>query len=274
MAKNKKPTVAKKDYDKLNKINNYKNIIIILLIIIIIILLLHGCEETGHKQLFKNNYDVYEIDCECDKPIDEDKSKDIEEPKKDNSKKDEEKKGSSGKSEIANDSPEKSETNKDNNQDNKEGTTTEENENTTTDDKEFIVFDNDQVWSNTSKLHIFENPEFDMEEIIAPGSTNSYKFYIRNKKKCNMAYKISFEEVNPYHINMKYKLKYEGNYIIDHWVDYTELETEIKRLNSNEEREYILEWLWDHQDDVDTIAGNSMDANYKLNITIYGEQID
>ena len=79
-----------------------------------------------------------------------------------------------------------------------------------------------------------------MEEIIAPGSTNSYKFYKKNKKKCNMAYKISFEEVNPYDINIKYKLKYEGNYLIDHWVDYTELETESSLVNRLEklQKEY------------------------------------
>jgi hypothetical protein len=112
-----------------------------------------------------------------------------------------------------------------------------------------------------------------MNEIIAPGSTNSYKFYITNKKNCNIAYKLEFSEENPYAVNMKYKLKDRNGYIISNWVSYDELIIQDRKLNSHDEEEYILEWLWQHNDPVDTEIGKNIDAYYKLNITISGEQV-
>ena len=137
---------------------------------------------------------------------------------------------------------------------------------------ELVVFDDDFTWTASNKLRIFENPMYDMEEIIAPGSRNSYHFYVKNNKNCTVNYKINFAENNPHNVNMKYKLKRNGEDIINHWVSYDELVTKTYQLISQKQDEYTLEWQWAHSDSKDTIAGKTINAEYELKIVVYGEQ--
>ena len=285
MPRPKKKETDNRKLEKLERINSYKNMIIILLIVIIILLLLNSCDsiKKGLKNL--NNYDIYELDCECDKTIDDNPKKDIDDQDNknhDNNKGNKDNKDNKDKNKNNgnnNDSNNNNNSNNDadnqsneNKNDNKEQN---DNDKSTTDEQEdLIIYDKDQIWHATSQLHVFRNPVFEMEEKIAPGSSNSYKFYIRNNKECNISYKIEFTEENPYSVNMKYKLKHENEYLTDHWVSYDELSTDFRKLKNDDIDEYTLEWHWEHDDANDTMAGKSLDAYYKLNITLYGEQVE
>ena len=302
-AKNKSRTISEKQ----RRINLYKNVIIVILIIIIILLLLHDCDGKNKGKDLKDNYDIYELDCECeDKTVDDGSDKDIKDPDKpsnpdkpnnpnkpnkpnrpNNGSNNSNNNGGSNNNSNSNsnsnneqsngkqsDSGNNNQNNNQNNNDNTpSGNIPDENPDET-EDAELEVFDNDLEWSSTSQVHVFRNPVYEMDEIIAPGSTNSYKFYIRNNKECNIKYLLKFNEENPYGINMKYKLKKDGNYIISNWVSANELVISDELLNSQEDDEYILEWMWQHNDTVDADIGKNIDAYYKLNITISGEQVD
>ena len=307
-AKNKSRTISEKQ----RRINLYKNVIIVILIIIIILLLLHDCDGKNKGKDLKDNYDIYELDCECeDKTVDDGSDKDIKDPDKpsnpdkpnnpnkpnkpnrpnngsnnsnnnggnnnnsnSNSNSNNEQSNNEQSNGKQSDSGNNNQNNNQNNNDNTpSGNIPDENPDET-EDAELEVFDNDLEWSSTSQVHVFRNPVYEMDEIIAPGSTNSYKFYIRNNKECNIKYKLKFIEENPYGINMKYKLKKDGNYVISNWVSANELVISDELLNSQEDDEYILEWMWQHNDTVDADIGKNIDAYYKLNITISGEQVD
>ena len=140
-------------------------------------------------------------------------------------------------------------------------------------DENLIIFDKDKVWNKKQQLHIFNNQKYKMEEMIAPGSTNSYLFVIKNIKDCVLSYYIDFEEDNDYGINMKYKLKVNGKYVVEQWSSYEELKTKTKLLKAQKEDEFILEWKWMHNDEKDTEIGSNIDSKYALNITIYAEQV-
>ena len=48
---------------------------------------------------------------------------------------------------------------------------------------------------------------YELTDVIAPESSNTYQFVVKNGTEYNLKYKIDFIENNPYQINMKYKLK-------------------------------------------------------------------
>ena len=77
-----------------------------------------------------------------------------------------------------------------------------------------VVHDNENKWSDWTKLNIFKNPSYFIEENkIAPTSKNSYQFVIRNNSDVGIKYSLNLNEINDYKINMKYKLKQNGEYV-------------------------------------------------------------
>ncbi len=132
-----------------------------------------------------------------------------------------------------------------------------------------IIEDKNITWSSENKLRIFENPYYNLEQKIAPGSSNTYKFIIKNKVKTNSKYSITFSEVNNYHINMQYRLKKGNNYVAgsdNSWVSYNGLNLNNLSLNSDSSDEYYLDWRWVSSDN-DTHLSGIQDA-YKLTIKI------
>ena len=60
------------------------------------------------------------------------------------------------------------------------------------------------------------------------------------------------------------------------WVTAEQLITEFSRLNSKTSDKYSLDWKWEYEDGKDaqdTYIGENMDDIYKLNISIYFEQV-
>jgi len=150
-----------------------------------------------------------------------------------------------------------------------------QNNNKTNNEGNLSVFDKNGNFTSQKELSIFSNPAFEMKSIIAPGSSNAYQFVIRNDNKFNIEYSIKMQETNKDGINMKYRLKQEGNYIIgnkDTWVTPNELIIEKIKLASKSNMPYILEWKW-FESKHDTEIGKLDKANYKLSIQVMANSI-
>ncbi len=135
-------------------------------------------------------------------------------------------------------------------------------------DEELNVYDNDHTpvtWNGTNDLKIFGN-----DGIIAPESTGIYQFAVKNGTKYNLKYNINFIETNLYHINLKYKLKKNDTYLIDHYVSASELNISDMLLNNNQNDTYYLEWKWISSDN-DTQIGKNINSNYELKIEVKAE---
>lgn len=279
--------------DREKKINVGDLIFKAILIIIIILLLIHNCSTVnkikGQDEKGKTptgNIDIFEIKCEKDtcqdvlgdktetqKPEPEkptvtpggnNGSKPSTTPAKDNNKKDDNN-SSSG------------------NNDNQGGSTipggntepTEPDEPDQPDeptDTDLIVKDTIE-WKSQNELRIFDNPAYQMEPKIAPESSNTYEFIVRNNTSTNVKYKIEFMEENANNINMKFRLKRGNEYVVGNdttWVRYADLDLEGILLNSSSDHTYYLEWKWFSSDN-DTAIGANPSSKYKLNIVISAE---
>ena len=193
-------------------------IIIVILIIIIILLCLTKCSKkdsnNDNYQTKTGNTDVFNININCPKdecPI---------ENKDDNDKN----------------------ININNNKTNKNNDLTVFDEDT---DKDIIgkvfVDDNDGNYIYQQRLNIFSNAAFNYTNKIAPGVSNTYNFKTNNTSNESIKYYLEMYEESEYSINLKYRLRRNGSYIID----------------TN-----------------DTIIGENMKNEYKLNIRFYFETVE
>ena len=142
-------------------------------------------------------------------------------------------------------------------------------------DGDFYVDDSNVRWSDETDIKIFTDSLYNIGGKIAPESSNAYKFVVNNDTRYNLKYKISFTEENQYNINLKYKLKKNGSYLVDHYVSYNELNIDNLLLNSNSKDTYLLEWKWVSSDN-DTeigIKARNIDVNYNLKIKVEAESV-
>ena len=140
-----------------------------------------------------------------------------------------------------------------------------------TSNSNLTVTDSDIIWQEENQLKIFKNPVYQMEEMIAPGSTNEYHFVVKNETDCRMEYSLDFIEENDFQINMKYRLKKGEDYLQKSWVSIDELEDVVGQFDESEEDEYFLEWKW-FESDNDTVIGSNIESSYHLSIDILGKQ--
>lgn len=132
--------------------------------------------------------------------------------------------------------------------------------------------DSNIIWQNTSRLRIFSNPVYQMDEVIAPGSSNEYHFTIKNNASCNLTYELNFLENNGSDINMKYRIKRNGQYLVSDYVSISEISKVVNQLPNSKKDDYSLEWKWVEGSN-DTEVGSNVDAVYQLSITIVGKQV-
>lgn len=258
-----------------------KDIIIkIILIIIITLLLIHNCallKKKGKDKVPSGNVNIIEITCE-----DNDKC-DIKEEKNTKSS------DSNVENIVTNDktvqkNKENRETKKENKSETQKSPTnsnqTQQEERTPTEEdqdddtvvepeNELFVRDSKLVWDDTSQLKIFTNSVYTFEDKIAPEMENTYQFVVKNSTSYNIKYTIDFIENNPHNINMKYKLKKNNSYLVDHYVSFNELNITKQLLNSKTNDTYYLEWKWISSDN-DTEVGN-IAASYSLKIDVKAE---
>ena len=138
-----------------------------------------------------------------------------------------------------------------------------------------IVYDKYTIYQK-SELRIFENPAYQYKSIIAPGSSNTYNFIIRNNNMFAVKIDINMEETNKYDLVLKYRLRKDGTYILgnaDTWVTAKDLKVYNIKLQSKEYNTYFLDWKWEfsqskERDKKDTEIGFNANENYKLSIII------
>lgn len=236
-----------------NKKISYFYLAIIFLLILVIIALIMPKKEFSNKT---TNVDIFEIKCNCDDNDLIEKSKEVE--------------NNSKNSNIS--------TKKDNNQ----SATSKDNQNDTEqvisdiDDGKFVVKTSKFNWESNQKINIFANPLYDMNSIIAPGSSNIYKFKVKNSTDYDLKYYINFSENNEHNINMKYRLK-KGDYYLmgdeNNWVEANELYIANIYLSKKNSDTYYLEWKW-FESDNDTAIGKKDDVKYNLKINVKAEEVN
>ena len=128
-------------------------------------------------------------------------------------------------------------------------------------------------------LKIFENAAFEYTNKIAPGVSNSYNFKVHNETDNAIRYNIEFVEDSEYAINMRYRLKRAGEYIVGSdtkWVNANELASALKALPMDGIDTYTLDWEWPYEsghDVLDTEIGENMVSEYGLKIKINFEEV-
>ncbi len=138
------------------------------------------------------------------------------------------------------------------------------------------MFDDDKPpieWNGASDLKIFSRSFYDLDDVIAPESSNTYKFVVRNSTGMKIKYNVYFHETNNYEINMKYMLKKNDTYIIDTYSKADDLDIYNYVLNPGEVDTYYLDWKWISSDN-DTNIGQNPEANYGLRIEVEAESIN
>ena len=234
-------------------INKVLLFVVFILIIIIILLLLRGCSKKEEKTANKGNINVFELKCEtdCNCP----KCKDDDNKDKDNNK--------------------KSDSSSNNNSNSKDNTqpASKETDDDSQEELTIEVFDKDKTWDKNAELKLFEDSAYVVKGKIAPESTGTYQFVIKNSTSFNVKYNIEFNETNSYNINMKYKLKKNNEYVVSDWVTYSTLKQEAIRLNSKSSDTYYLEWKW-FESSNDSSIGSNPSSKYGLSIDISSVQVN
>ena len=240
---------------KKKEINKKDIMIKIVLIVIIIILLIHNCcvLKKHNKELIPTgNVNIIEIICDKD---------DVCIPE-----------GNQDDFSTYNDTNNKSNGLNDNKSGNDKTPFT-ENDTTEPEETELLVKDKKINWEETTQAKIFTNSMYELNDKIAPESSNTYQFVVKNGTNYPINYNINFIETNVYNINMKYKLKKNDTYLIDHYVSASELNQTDLTLNSKKNDTYYLEWKWISCDN-DTQIGEASNANYGLKIEVKAESND
>ena len=133
------------------------------------------------------------------------------------------------------------------------------------------VTENDIEIGKDAELNIFNNVQFDGEKIIAPRSTGTYKFYIRNKSNSDMKYNIKFSDEMKKFVNMKYKLKIDNIYIRgseENYISIDKLDVNNVTVPKDSVNIFTLEWYWEDDDELDTAIGTSNDRYYTIKLKV------
>jgi len=134
---------------------------------------------------------------------------------------------------------------------------------------EVIVYDDYKIWDNKD-LRIFANPAYEYRHVIAPGSFNSYAFVIRNNNDFDVDVDVLFNEVNEKNINMQYKLKNDGKYLLGSVDNYETIVGKVISnitIPANGYESYVLDWKWvDSSNDAE--VGFDVNSFYKLSIKV------
>lgn len=144
-----------------------------------------------------------------------------------------------------------------------------------------VVYDKN-VFFGEGELKIFENPAYEYKEIIAPGSSNTYQFIIRNNNPFDMEVNFNTAEVNKNNVKLKFRLRENNKYIIgdsSNWVTIKDLKYSNIKINSMKYKTYSLDWKWEYsesknQDKIDTFIGFDAVDKYKLLINIKAKMLE
>ena len=137
-------------------------------------------------------------------------------------------------------------------------------------DDKVIVHDENGLKLNEAPLKIFDHKSYHIKnDVIAPGSENSYQFIIRNNNEFAIIYDLNIIETNKFNINMKFRLKQNDKYILGNdkkWVTAEELKQSEVILANDSYNVYTLDWKW-FESANDTKIGENIKSNYELDIS-------
>jgi hypothetical protein len=136
-----------------------------------------------------------------------------------------------------------------------------------------IVTSEGEKWKKNKYLNIFYNSVYNSNK-IAPGVSGLYNFSIENRLSKNYLYDIEFEEDNEHGINLMYRLKRNGYYVVGNsetWVKTDKIYLKNILLESELSDVYTLEWFWVDSNN-DSAVGKIENAEYKLKISITYEE--
>ena len=139
----------------------------------------------------------------------------------------------------------------------------------------FRIYEGAKEWSELKELSIFNNSYFNGQAKIAPGVNGIYNFTVENFGNTKMKYDIDFTDENPYNINLKFKIKYNGNYVAGNettWADYNAMDQVNREINAGAKDLYTIEWKWVDAPN-DTEVGEADGSYYKLHVKAYAEEI-
>lgn len=262
--------------DKKKKILEYIFKIVLLIIIIFLLAYNHKLLKDRNAKVPVGNVDIIEIKCDWEdtckvEPVNEGYS----EPIIDNGGSNEENGGYVNVIPNNNQLPsDNSLVPSDNNVTQKDNVVIpDDDENVEEEFEEFSVRDKNVKWNGVTDAKIFTNSMYELEDRIAPESSNTYQFVVKNSTNFNLKYSIEFIENNQYNINMKYKLKKNDTYLIDQYVSADELDIFDVLLDSNTNDTYYLEWKWISSSN-DTEIGINTDSKYGLKIEIKAESVN
>lgn len=142
--------------------------------------------------------------------------------------------------------------------------------------KKFLIkiSDEDGDWEKSETLNVFSVNERD---VIAPYDRGSYEFEIQNTRNKSISYTLSLSEENPYKVNIKYRLKENGKYIIGgtNWEYYDKIQLKDISLSAKESDKYELEWMWVSEDnEADTNIGLMHGVDYNLTFKVVAIELE
>lgn len=138
-----------------------------------------------------------------------------------------------------------------------------------------IISDDEQIFKNGTQINVFkQNSDKVKNDKIAPLSTGTYNFYLKNENTFPIYYNIKFTEENTYNIDMKFRLKQGDRYLVgneEKWVSIEELNISDIVLASQTYDSFELEWCW-FESSNDTYVGTQIESYYKMFMEVYAEQ--
>ena len=130
------------------------------------------------------------------------------------------------------------------------------------------VYDANGSWGNYGTVAVFDDK-------IYPGTSGVYEFHIKNSNNFEVEYSFSLdhfydnEELSSF--PLLYKLKLGKTYLTDKWANANELVFDSIIINSKKTQEFVLEWFWPFENEVDNNIDTWLGADhgkYVLNINL------
>lgn len=152
-----------------------------------------------------------------------------------------------------------------------------------------IDSDTNKKWSQITTIDLFES---DKSEVIYPGATGKYNFYIKNgvTGKVQFTMKVTEAAHGAGAIPLEYRLKSKKGYVAGTsnkktgWLTAEQLGEEIVTLTEKGNVHYTLEWRWQYErgdtagevatnDEYDTALGNSANRVHYVKVTINAQAV-
>lgn len=130
----------------------------------------------------------------------------------------------------------------------------------------FVVSEGNK-WGTEQEINVFNN-EFYSDNVIAPGVCGKYDFSVENTGHKLVTYNLELEEINDKNINLQYKVKMNGEYILEQWTRVEDISLSTFQLQPYTNADYTLEWEWIDAENDTSIGEDAENAMYKIKIKI------